>query len=44
MLTEMVRLALGETLHGEGAGMGDDRDSIKMFSGIMTGQIQEVPF
>jgi len=44
MLTELVRLALGETVSGPGAGLGDNRDVIKMFGAVLSGQIQKIPF
>jgi hypothetical protein len=44
LLPELVRLALGETLSGQGAGLGDDREIIQLFNGVTSGQIQEVPF
>lgn len=42
MLTELVRIALGEKLHGLGAGLGDSRESIRIFEEIISGRQREL--
>ena len=43
MLTELVRMGLGETIKGRGAGLGDNREAIKIFEEVISGRLRELP-